>query len=60
MIEFSPLLSALNVMLLMAAATWVLSLILKDVSIVDSIWSLFFLAAAIVFAGLFLDYLADS
>jgi len=51
MIEFSPLLSALNVMLLMAAATWVLSLILKDVSIVDSIWSLFFLAAAIVFAG---------
>jgi len=48
--ELSVVLSALNVMLIMAGATWVLSLFLKDVSIVDSIWSLFFLAAAIVFA----------
>ena len=48
--DFSLLLSVLNVMLVMAGATWVLSLFLKDVSIVDSIWALFFLAAAIAFA----------
>ena len=43
------LLDALLLMLLMATATWGLSLVLHDVSIVDSVWSLFFLAAVITF-----------
>lgn len=49
MSDFTIVSSALGIMLLMAAATWALSLALKDASIVDSIWSLFFLAAALVF-----------
>ena len=51
MIDITLLLIVLGVMLLMAFAVWGLSLVLHDVSIVDSIWSLFFLAAAIVFIG---------
>jgi steroid 5-alpha reductase family enzyme len=43
------ILEALFIMLLMAAATWGLSLVLHDVSIVDSLWSLFFLAAAALY-----------
>lgn len=34
---------------LLAIATWLLSIYLKDVSIVDSAWSLMFLAAAIIY-----------
>ncbi len=41
---------ALPVLLSMAAATWLVSLAIRNVSIVDSIWSLFFLAAAGTFA----------
>ena len=37
------------VIMILAALTWLLSLYLKDVSIVDSIWSLMFLAAAIYY-----------
>ncbi|MGD8783441.1 MAG: DUF1295 domain-containing protein [Thioalkalispiraceae bacterium] len=40
---------ALGVILVLAVLTWLLSLYLKDVSIVDSAWSLMFLAAAIVY-----------
>ena len=52
MTELTILFSALGVMLLIAGATWLLSLVLRDVSIVDSVWSLFFLAATIVFIQL--------
>jgi steroid 5-alpha reductase family enzyme len=52
MFELPILLDALLLMLLMATATWGLSLVLHDVSIVDSVWSLFFLAAALLFYGM--------
>ncbi|MEQ8205137.1 MAG: DUF1295 domain-containing protein [Woeseia sp.] len=45
----SPLLLALAVILSISVAAWVVSLILNDVSFVDSLWSLFFLAAATVY-----------
>jgi steroid 5-alpha reductase family enzyme len=35
----------------MAFATWCASLLKRDVSIVDSMWSLFFFAAALTYAG---------
>lgn len=38
---------ALAVMMLIATISWVVSLLLNDVSIVDSAWSLFFLAAGV-------------
>ena len=40
----------LGVMLLMGLVTWIYSLVHKDVSIVDSLWSLMFMAAAFVYA----------
>ena len=45
-----PYAIALLVILAGAFAGWLLSLAKKDVSFVDSLWSLFFLGAAIVFA----------
>ena len=42
-------LQALGLMLVAALATWLISLVKKDVSIVDSLWSLFFVIAAFVF-----------
>ncbi len=41
---------ALAAILLVAALAWVVSVLVGDVSFVDSLWSLFFLLAAIVFA----------
>ncbi len=40
---------ALGAVLLVAALAWVLSILINDVSFVDSLWSLFFLAIAIIF-----------
>jgi len=45
-----PYLIALFVILVVGVASWVLSVIKRDVSFVDSLWSLFFLVAAAVFA----------
>jgi steroid 5-alpha reductase family enzyme len=45
-----PYLVALFVILAVGIASWVVSVIKKDVSFVDSMWSLFFLVAAVVFA----------
>ena len=45
-------LSGLGGMVLLTVATWLLSLRLRDVSIVDSVWSLFFLAGALTYAAL--------
>jgi steroid 5-alpha reductase family enzyme len=42
--------------LVLAFATWIVSVIRKDVSIVDSIWSLMFLSAAAVYASAAPDY----
>jgi steroid 5-alpha reductase family enzyme len=42
-------LDGLTVMVLMAACTWLFSLYKRDVSIVDTAWSLMFLGAAIVY-----------
>ena len=42
---------ALGVILLVAAIAWVLSVLINDVSFVDSLWSLFFLIAALIFVG---------
>lgn len=47
MIDWHPILVSGLLMLAMAFGTWLLSLALRDVSIVDSLWSLFFLGAAI-------------
>jgi steroid 5-alpha reductase family enzyme len=41
---------ALGAILAIAALAWVVSVLLQNVSFVDSLWSLFFLVAAIVFA----------
>jgi steroid 5-alpha reductase family enzyme len=41
---------ALAAILLVGALAWVVSVLIDDVSFVDSLWSLFFLLAAIVFA----------
>jgi steroid 5-alpha reductase family enzyme len=42
---------ALAAILLVGALAWVVSVLIEDVSFVDSLWSLFFLLAAIVFAA---------
>ena len=41
---------ALGAILLVAALSWVVSVLVNDVSFVDSLWSLFFLLAAVLFA----------
>lgn len=43
-------LTALGAILVVAALAWVVSVLIENVSFVDSLWSLFFLLAAIVFA----------
>lgn len=45
-----PYTIALLVILAFAVASWLLSVVKKDVSFVDSLWSLFFLIAALAFA----------
>ncbi|MDH3621932.1 MAG: DUF1295 domain-containing protein [Gammaproteobacteria bacterium] len=45
-----PYVSALLVILAIAIASWLVSIVKNDVSFVDSLWSLFFLVAAAVFA----------
>jgi steroid 5-alpha reductase family enzyme len=41
---------SVSVMLLLAIAAWVLSIKLRDVSIVDSLWSIFFMVFTVLFA----------
>jgi steroid 5-alpha reductase family enzyme len=41
---------ALGAILLIGTLAWVLSILVNDVSFVDSLWSLFFLLAAVIFA----------
>jgi steroid 5-alpha reductase family enzyme len=49
--NYSLYLEGLAVMLILAGLTWLLSVIKRDVSIVDSVWSLMILAGAIVYAA---------
>jgi len=51
MFDLSAYLLGFAVMLGLGAATWLVSLTKRDVSIVDSLWSVFFLAGALVYAG---------
>ncbi len=50
-IEWNILGSALALLLAASTLTWVLSVVLRDVGIVDSMWSIFFLLAALVYAS---------
>jgi steroid 5-alpha reductase family enzyme len=49
MFNLHAYLLGLGIILLLAVGTWIASLIKRDVSIVDSLWSLLFLAAAAVY-----------
>jgi steroid 5-alpha reductase family enzyme len=49
MFDTAVYLAALAVLLAMATVTWVLSIYRRDVSIVDSLWSLMFLGAGVVY-----------
>jgi steroid 5-alpha reductase family enzyme len=48
--DYAVWLSALPVLLIAATATWLLSLPLRNVAIVDSLWSLLFFAAGVIYA----------
>lgn len=49
--ELGLWLNALPVLLAAAAVTWVVSVIKRNVTIVDTLWSLLFVIAAVVYAG---------
>jgi len=49
MFDAAAFFQALVVLLAMGAVTWVVSIFRRDVSIVDSLWSLMFLAAGVVY-----------
>lgn len=52
MFDLQLLLAGLPLIITLAVITWVVSLIKKDVSIVDSVWSLFFLGLTITYISL--------
>ena len=47
--EMHTLLAGLTIALLLPAGVWIISLVKRDVSIVDSLWSLLFLALSVVY-----------
>ena len=49
MLDFTAYLWAGAALLLVATAFWIVSLVKDDVSIVDSVWSLMFLIAALAY-----------
>jgi steroid 5-alpha reductase family enzyme len=51
MIDWSAYLLSLGVLAAMAALAWLFSVYRRDVSIVDSLWSLMFLACLLVYVG---------
>jgi len=55
-----PYVIALVAILAIAVLSWLVSIVKKDVSFVDSLWSLFFLIAALVFALLSLPIAAKG
>ena len=50
MFELASYMWGLAIILIVGVATWIVSVIKRDVSIVDSLWSLMFLIAAVVYA----------
>lgn len=52
MMTWDVYLGGLAVLLILAALGWLVSLALRNVNLVDTLWSLFFLAAAITYASL--------
>jgi steroid 5-alpha reductase family enzyme len=50
MFDLHPFLAGFAVILGLASATWCVSLLKRDVSIVDSMWPLFFVVAAVTYA----------
>ncbi len=51
MFDLTAFLFGFGIIFAMAFATWCTSLLKRDVSIVDSVWSVFFFAAALTYAG---------
>ncbi|MBP1687165.1 MAG: putative rane protein [Deltaproteobacteria bacterium] len=51
MVPFTSLLASLAVILAAAFVTWLFSLVKRDVSVVDSLWPLLFVAAAVTYAA---------
>jgi len=51
MFDSTAFFAGFGVILTMAFVTWCASVLKRDVSIVDSVWPLFFLAAALTYAG---------
>jgi steroid 5-alpha reductase family enzyme len=51
MIDWAIAFQGLAVLLEVGFITWLISLAIKDVSIVDSVWSLFFVAAAVTYVS---------
>jgi steroid 5-alpha reductase family enzyme len=52
MLDWTAALAALGAIALLASAGWVFSVARRDVSIVDSLWPLFFLLGAAVYSGM--------
>jgi len=52
MVDLSAAVFAILAMVLLAVIAWTVSLLRRDVSVVDSFWSLFFLVGALVYASL--------
>jgi steroid 5-alpha reductase family enzyme len=52
MLDWSAAFNALAVILAVAFGTWLVSLARRDAGVVDSMWSLFFLIGAVVYAAL--------
>lgn len=50
MFSFGLFFSALPILIIAATVTWLMSLAMRNVSIVDSLWSLMFFAAGVIYA----------
>jgi len=58
MLELIPLIYALGIALIVAVTAWLVSVARRDVSIVDSLWSLMILASVLAYVG-FSDFLGS-
>jgi len=60
MVELTSLAAAFATLLVLAVLVWALSVLRRDASIVDSFWSLFFLAGTLVYSALLADLSARA
>lgn len=58
--NFSAYAMGLAAVLVLATLTWLVSVVKRDVSIVDGVWSLMLLAAAVVYSSAVQDYTSRS